>query len=269
VAQAQILKELAMTDSTTRFSSRVANYVKYRPSYPPEVTQLLADECGLGPASVVADIGSGTGILSALLLEHGAEVYAVEPNAEMRAAGEQLLRAQPRFHSIAAAAEATALPAASVDIIAAGQAFHWFDRSRARAEFERILRPAGWVALSWNERKTRASPFLAAYEALLLRYGTDYAAVNHTQIDAGVIGPFFGRDGFRLGTFPNAQRFDLAGLRGRVLSSSYVPEDGHPNHAPLLTGLEALFDEHQRDGTVAFEYDTLVYYGHLSPADGA
>ena len=254
-----------MRDATTRFSNRVANYVKYRPSYPAAALDLMVAECGLGPKSVVADVGSGTGILSALLLERGALVYGVEPNPEMRAAGEALLQDQPRFQSVAADAETTTLAAAAVDIVAAGQAFHWFDRNRARAEFERILKPDGWVVLIWNERRTQSSPFLAAYEALLLRYGTDYAEVNHANVDAAVIGPFFGRDGFGLRSFPNVQRFDYAGLEGRVLSSSYVPEAGHPNHAPLLDGLRQLFDRHQQDGVVAFEYDTHVYYGHLSP----
>ena len=151
-----------MSDSTRRFSSRVDNYVKYRPSYPPEVVELLAAECGLTPGALVADIGAGTGLLAELFLQNGYRVLGVEPNREMRQAGERLLGDYPHFTSIDGTAEVTTLADKSVDIITAGQAFHWFDREKARAEFARILRPGGWVALVWNERRVDATPFLAA-----------------------------------------------------------------------------------------------------------
>ncbi len=152
------------TDSKERFSNRVEDYVRYRPGYPRAVLDLLREECGFAPESVVADIGSGTGILTQMLLENGNVVYGVEPNAEMRAAGESLLQRYARFRSVAGSAEATTLPDASVDFVFVGQAFHWFEPKAARAEFERVLKPRGWVAVIWNERKKDATAFLREYE---------------------------------------------------------------------------------------------------------
>ncbi|MFL5803507.1 MAG: class I SAM-dependent methyltransferase [Roseiflexaceae bacterium] len=252
-----------MTDSTRRFSSRVENYVRYRPGYPPEVIELLTARCGLTPDSLVADIGSGTGLLARLFLAHGCRVLGVEPNGEMRAAGERLLSGFPNFTSVEGTAEATTLPAQSVDFVTAGQAFHWFDRALARTEFARLLRPGGWVVLVWNDRRSATTPFLAAYEQLLERYATDYAQVNHKRIDEATIGTFFAPGAWSVQVFENRQQFDFAGLQGRLLSSSYTPEPGHPGHQPMIDALRTLFDTHQHGGQVAFEYDTTVYYGRL------
>ena len=252
-----------MTDSTQRFSSRVKDYVKYRPGYPLAILALLKDECGLTGASVVADIGSGTGMLTELFLRNDNPVIAVEPNREMREAAERLLGRYPNFTSISGTAETTALEKQSVDFITAGQAFHWFEREPARREFLRILKPGGWTVLVWNERNM-GSPFARAYEHLLRTYGTDYEAVKHKHIDAKIIGSFFGANGLKRVAFPNRQTFDGEGLKGRLLSSSYAPEPGHPKHVPMLEALQALFSRYQADGTVVFEYDTLVYFGRLS-----
>jgi SAM-dependent methyltransferase len=252
-----------MADPTRRFSSRVENYVRYRPGYPPEVIELLAARCGLTPDSLVADIGSGTGLLAQLFLAHGCRVLGVEPNGEMRAAGERLLAGFPRFTSVEGTAEATTLPAQSVDVVTAGQAFHWFDRALAHAEFVRLLRPDGWVVLIWNDRRSATTPFLVAYEQLLERYATDYAQVNHKRIDETTIGTFFAPGTWSVQIFENRQLFDFAGLQGRLLSSSYTPEPGHPGHQPMIDALRALFDAHQHGGQVAIEYDTTVYYGRL------
>lgn len=251
------------SDPTKRFSDRVENYVRYRPRYPVEVLQVLRDEIGLLPDWIVADVGAGTGISSGLFLEHGNTVYGVEPNAEMRRAAESLLAGNPRFHSVAATAEATTLPEASVDLVVAGQAFHWFQRDEARAEFVRILRPHGWVALLWNSRRTDTTPFLRGYEALLHTFGTDYQEVNHTNISAEALRGFFAGGKFELRKLPNEQRFDLAGLKGRLLSSSYVPGENDARYRPMLAELERLFHEHQERGQVRVEYDTELYYGHV------
>ena len=167
-----------MLNSTERFSSRVENYVKYRPSYPAAVLQLLSMRCGLDATSTVADVGSGTGILTELLLETGAEVFAVEPNREMRAAAEKLLSDYGRFRSVDGTAEATTLQAACVDLVTASQAFHWFDVQKSRRELGRILRPRAWVALIWNERPMVAVPLLDEYDALLRRHAPDYDRVR-------------------------------------------------------------------------------------------
>jgi SAM-dependent methyltransferase len=255
-----------MSDSTRRFSSRVENYVRYRPGYPPAVIELLSAECGLRPDSRVVDIGSGTGLLAQLFLASGCRVVGVEPNREMRAAGERLLADFAHFTSVDGAAEATTLPAQSADFVVAGQAFHWFDQARARAEFARILRPGGWVVLVWNDRRTATTPFLAAYEQFLERYAIDYAQVNHKRLDQATIGAFFAPGAWSVQMFENRQLFDFTGLAGRLLSSSYAPEAGHPGHQPMIAALRAIFDQHQEGGQVAFDYDTIVYYGRLQQA---
>lgn len=252
-----------MSDSVARFSNRVDNYAKYRPGYPAGVIDILKAECGLTAKSIIADVGSGTGILSELFLRNGNAVFGIEPNTAMRQASDQLLKEFPGFVSIDATAEATTLEPSSVDFITAAQAFHWFDRDRARTEFARILRPEGWVVLIWNERRLDSTAFLRDYEKLLLRYGTDYEKVRHENV-AGKIAEFFAPDTFQLKSLDNVQHFDFESLKGRTRSASYVPEPGSPNFEPLFTRLEELFNEHQRGGIVNFEYDTTVYYGHLS-----
>lgn len=251
-----------MMDSTQRFSSRVENYIKYRPGYPSAVLDLLNEKCGLTGTSVVADVGSGTGILTEMFLRNGNPVFAVEPNRDMREAAEGLLGGYPNFTSVPGTAEATTVTDHGVNFITVGQAFHWFDRESSRHEFLRILKPGGWVVLIWNER-VLTTPFAEAYEHLLTTYGTDYEEVNHKHTDAKVIGPFFGASGYKQTRFPNRQVFDWEGLKGRLLSSSYAPGPGHPRHARMLEALDTLFSVHQTDGQVVFEYDTLVYYGQL------
>jgi SAM-dependent methyltransferase len=252
-----------MINPTLRFSNRVENYVKYRPGYPTAILATLSKECGLTAKSLIADIGSGTGILSEIFLKNRNQVFGVEPNREMRDTGEKLLRIYSQFTSVNGTAETTTLPDSSVDFVTAGQAFHWFDRERARKEFGRILKPNGWVALIWNERLTDTSPFLRAYESLLQQYGTDYVAVDHRNIDADAITAFFAPGSFVLRKFENQQVFDYDGLKGRLLSSSYAPELDHPNHRPMLDTLLVLFDKNQIDGKVSFDYRTLLYFGRL------
>jgi SAM-dependent methyltransferase len=250
-----------MLHPTERFSTRVDNYVKYRPDYPPEVLELLKAECGLTPRWTVADIGSGTGILSRILLVHGNRVFGIEPNREMREAGERLLAGYPDFTSTAGTAEATTLPDHSVDLVTAAQAAHWFDLRQARAEVLRILRPGGWASLIWNNRRTDTTPFLRAYARFVHDYGIAFETVNHANLGPADFQTFFGPGRYRLRHFPNVQTFDFDGLAGRVLSSSYMPEPGHPNYEPMAAALQALFDAHQVNGQVSFEYDTDVFYG--------
>jgi ubiquinone/menaquinone biosynthesis C-methylase UbiE len=252
-----------VTDSTTRFSNRAKDYARHRPGYPVEVLQVLKSEANLTPAAIVADIGSGTGISSRPFLELGNTVHAVEPNCEMRQVAEQTLGENSRFHSVEGTAEATTLPDGSVNYIVAGQAFHWFDRPKARREFSRILRPGGWVALIWNERLVGATPFLCQYEALVREFAVDYRQVDHRNIDEPVIKEFFSPGTFQLRRLPNAQSLDLEGLKGRLASSSYMPAADHPRHFATMKAVERMFDQHQQNGRVKIDYDTLVYFGQL------
>jgi SAM-dependent methyltransferase len=257
-----------MVDPKLRFSSRVENYARFRPGYPGRIVEILREECKLAPASVIADVGSGTGILAELFLKNGNRVYGIEPNREMREAGERLLSGYSNFVSVCGSAEATTLCDHSVDFVSAGQAFHWFDRAKSRDEFSRILKPQGWVVLIWNDRQTDSTPFLAAYEELMLTHSIDYKEVDHKRVDSNVICSFFGSTQFELRNLKNRQAFDFEGLMGRVLSSSYAPERGHPKYDPMVKALSALFQGYQVGGQVVFEYDTRMYYGQLPAIQG-
>ena len=250
------------SNATSRFSDRVENYIRYRPGYPPEALRVLKDDCGLKTEHEVADIASGTGIWTRMLLENGNRVFGVEPNTEMRQAGERLLAGFPRFTSVAGTAEATTLADASVDFVTAAQAAHWFDRAWARREFGRILKPHGWLVLLWNERRTDSTPFLREYEQMLLTYGTDYQDVRHEHTTSAV-NEFFDPAPFQERTFDLRQDFDYAGLEGRLLSSSYAPGPEHPRHAAMLDELRRVFEAHAARGQVAFEYKTRMYFGRL------
>lgn len=246
-------------NSTQRFSNRVNNYIRYRPGYPADVLLTLRTNGLLPSFATVADVGSGTGIFAQMLLDNGYAVYGVEPNAEMREAGERLLGGYAAFTSVNGTAEHTTLPDQCVDMVTAAQAFHWFDPEESAQEFRRILRPGAHAVLLWNERLTDSTPFLRGYEQLLVELATDYNDVNHMNVDASVLSRFF-PSGYQKFAFDNAQHFDFEGVKGRMLSSSYVPAEG-PVLDLMLARLRALFDTHAYNGTIAFEYTTSMYVG--------
>jgi len=249
-----------MKDSTTRFSDRVENYVKYRPHYPKEIISYLEEHIGFSPEKIIADIGSGTGISTELFLQNGNKVYGIEPNKEMREAAEKYLEQYKYFISVNGTAEETLLENNSMDLLVAGQAFHWFDVEKAKTEFKRVLKDTGYVLLMWNERNTRASDLLEDYENLIKKFGTDYAEVCQRDEQVGEnIKIFFNPYNFEVKEFYNFQIFDFEGFKGRLLSSSYVPQENEE----MINELKILFDKYQKDGVVKFEYDTNVYYGKL------
>ena len=249
------------TDSTRLFSNRAENYAKYRPSYPQAVLECLRDECGLTPTHTVADIGSGTGILSELFLKNGNPVFCVEPNDEMRAMAETLLSHYPNFSSVDGTAEATTLPDDSVDLVTAGQALHWFDRSKAKIEFGRISRPGSHVMFVWNTADCDGSPFMAAHERLLAKYRAEYRRADWEKRAQDIALLFDGKMDVRL--YNNAQNLDFAALKGGHLSSSYTPLAGHPQHEPLIRDLCELFDTFQKGGLVRFLNVTRMYFGSI------
>jgi len=249
--------------STERFGNRVENYIRYRPKYPDGVLDLLHRETHLGESSFVADVGSGTGISTEMLLQSGATVYGIEPNAPMREAAERLLAGNPRFHSVEGTAEQTTLPDQSVTHVTAAQAFHWFDAEKTKAEFHRILRPGGAIILLWNVRHVDTTPFLRGYEDLLKTFATDYQQVRHENIGVAQLNAFFGEGRYTKRVLPNSQTFDWEGLKGRVLSSSYAPAPGQPGHEPMVDALRDLYDRHQDNGHIDFDYDTEIYWSRL------
>ena len=250
-------------NATTRFSDRVENYLQYRPGYPADIIPFLVAQAGLHNGQIVCDVGSGTGKLTTLFVEFGCHTIGVEPNEAMREAAEEMWGSSPHFTSVGGSAEETELEENSVDLIVAGQAFHWFEPTQARREFGRILRPNGSLCLVWNERQ-QSDPFQHAYDRLLRQHAADYAQVNHRNITLERIAQFFAPHTVDLKTFPYSQQFDLAGLIGRACSSSYTPKRDDPQYPLFLTALTDLFERYQVAGQVQFSYDTKVYWGRFS-----
>ncbi|MGB6189537.1 MAG: class I SAM-dependent methyltransferase [Aeromonas molluscorum] len=248
-------------DSTQRFSARVEAYVKYRPGYPAAMLDFLTQCLGMGQDAVVADVGAGTGILTAELAPRVNRVWALEPNADMRAAAEALLAGVSNICWQAGSAEATGLADASLDLVAVAQAFHWFDRAAFKAECRRVLKPGGRVALIWNDRLTD-TPFLKAYEAGLLAYSSDYEEVNYRNLGEADFDAFFEGE-YRLDCFDNCQMFDLEGVLGRLNSSSYAPAIGSEAYEGLTALIRHEFARCAVDGQIAFNYRTLVYSGRV------
>ncbi len=239
-------------DPRDRFTGIAATYQRFRPSYPPDLFDWLAALCAPRRPESAADVGCGTGIATRLLAARGLEVVGVDPNEEMLAAA----RAEgggARY--VRGDAEATGLPAASVDLVTCAQSFHWFDRGRAPAEFRRILRPGGWAAAWWNDRA--ATTLNDDYEALLRRFSPEYDAASHDATDSG----FESASGVAVrksATFANSQRLDHDGVIGRAASSSYVHR-GSFDKAAFFRELDALFARHQKDGTIQIEYVCRAY----------
>jgi ubiquinone/menaquinone biosynthesis C-methylase UbiE len=243
-------------NSKERFSDRVDNYKKYRPTYPDELIEFLRTKAGLISGSAIADIGSGTGILTELLLKKGWTVYAIEPNAKMREAAEAQLNDYPDFSSLNGSGEATGLPDQSVQLITVAQAFHWIDPVVARKEFDRILTPGGHAALLWNLR-TLDSPFDKGYEDIKATYGTDYHEIRKSHEPE--LTAFFAPAEMEVQYFRHSHQLDFEGLKGQVLSSSYMPQPGQKNYEEMMQALTDLFEVNQRDGEVTVTYDTKLY----------
>jgi ubiquinone/menaquinone biosynthesis C-methylase UbiE len=249
-------------DSTQRFSNRVDNYVKYRPHYPKEILEYLKEEINLNGSTVIADIGSGTGILTELFLQNGNKTFGVEPNAAMRLKGEELLNNYKNFISINATAEATTLNDASVDLIIAGQAFHWFDAEKTKKEFKRIAKANAYAALIWNNRQTETN-LEKEYDTFLLKYATDYTNIDHKNITPDKIEAFFHPQKVTLATFSIKQVFNYEELQGRLLSSSYISLEENEKYHSMMRELKELFEKYQTNGIVKFNYTTNVYLGRI------
>jgi SAM-dependent methyltransferase len=250
-----------MRDPTERFSDRAEYYAKYRPGYPNEMLQFLRAQ--LAPPAAIADVGSGTGILTRPLLDNGYELYAVEPNEPMRRVAERTLSRYPAFHSVRGTAEATTLGDRSVHLITCAQAFHWFDRVKARAEFCRILKTNGMLALIWNERLDDASEINREYDDMLKRMAPEYQTVSHRHVGLEEIRSFFASGEVLASGFPNDQILDREEFLGRLISSSFVPNVGQPGHREIVEAAGKIFDAHQTGGKISFSYETKLYLGRI------
>ncbi len=246
---------------TERFTGRVESYRRFRPTYPPAIVDLLRRECGLRAEAPIADIAAGTGLLTEIFLAAGFSVTAIEPNNEMRAACATLQQQYPRLSLIAGTAEATGLPDDSVELITVAQAMHWFDLEKTRTEFARILKPGGWCAVIYNNRRLSGDPFHDAYERFLLDFGIDYGAVKQQHVGRKRLAQFFSPSPMNYATLPNPQALSLEALEGRILSSSYSPQPGQPRFDEMRAAMARLFAETQSNGTVTMHHDCLVCWG--------
>lgn len=239
-------------NNTSRFTGKTDNYKTYRPSYPPEV--IAYTESIVKPAADIriADLGSGTGILTELLVKAGYNVSAVEPNAEMREAAEENLKQYPNFTSIAAPAEHTTLANNSIDLITAAQAFYWFNLKTIKDEFERILKPNGAALLIWNIMRLDTL-FMQSYKAFRKQY--EESVQRPLYADKEAINRFFDKQVCTEVVFPHSYTLDEDGLKGLLLSSSLVESD---NDA-MLKELKQLFDAYAIEGKVEMQYDAKVY----------
>ncbi len=246
------------------FSQRVENYIKYRPGYPVEMLDILVKECGLTADWRVADVGSGTGLLLRLFLDFGCSVIGVEPNAEMRCAGDQILSGYPYFTSMPGSAESTGLEDKCVDLVSAGMALHWFDLPRARDEFRRILTPPGWIAVVWHRMLTGPELFMERYTSLVQKYSPGWTETQRRDQPGSSINlpGFFGGD-YRRATFPTRQIVDWNGLSDRTLSIAHAPQPGDSNYQSMFDELGEIFIRHEVKDHVTLEYETELYYGRL------
>ncbi len=240
-------------ETIARFDDRAADYVKYRPSYPSLAIEAIVGSLGPPARLVAADIGAGTGISARLLGDRGLRVIAVEPGDAMRGAAAP----HPRVEWVSGRAQATGLAAASLDLVLCAQSFHWFHTGEAVAEFARILKPAGRLALMWNRRST-TDPLTAGYRQTIVDVG------GETEAERMPFTPTIVSDGGCFSPperylFPNVQRLDLDGLIGRARSASYVPKEGEAGQRllNLLRALHARFAD--GDGLVTLVYETEVY----------
>jgi SAM-dependent methyltransferase len=249
--------------ASERFSNRVESYRRFRPHYPAAIVDVLRQACGLEASWPVADIAAGTGLLAEVFLKNGNPVTAVEPNEPMRAVCASLSEQYPHLRCVGGTAEVTGLPAQSVGLVTVGQALHWFDRPRARAEFARILRPGGWCLVAYNNRPVSGDSFQRAYERILQQYGTDYAAVASRYLDEAQLRAFFAPGAMSSVTLMNVQAMDLEALIGRIVSSSYMPQADHPRYAAMIADVERMFADHATDGRVSMEYECVLSFGRL------
>lgn len=252
-----------LMESTGRSPSMVENYLRFKPNYPRKLIDFLYDDCGFSWESVIADIGSGTGTFTRLLLEKGSRVVGIEPNREMRETAERILCDEfPRFVSLDATAENTTLSDVSIHHIVCAQSFHFFNIDKCKKEFARILRPGGSVALIRSRPVVDNDEFSHEYEALVRRYSNDEGN-NRTKINENLFSDFFPASSFLVFSLPDQLILDFEALKGRMLFFSDMPALGEKGYHELIEELEILFELYNQSGKVVLKYKTEAYAGKL------
>lgn len=246
-----------MSQHTERFTGRAEIYERYRSRFPHAVIDLLREHCNLQPDDLIADIGAGTGMLTQLFLDNGNRVMAVEPNEEMRAACHRLHSNRARFQIVDAAAESTGLADATIDLVAAGRAFHWFDRDRALAEFKRILKPHGWLVLASTSPAREGSEAAREYEQFILSHSIDFDKVRQHFGSYDDLKPFGDTQSFAA-RITGEDLLTLEAFTGLIQSFSVMPMPGDPRHEPMLEAIKAYFAKWSSNGILRLATDCLV-----------
>lgn len=248
-----------------RFTDKAEKYEKYRPSYPKQSLDIIQYECHitLNNDIVVADIGSGTGKFTELLLEKYCKVYAVEPNDNMRAIAEDKFIGNLNYKSINNTAENTGLDDNSVDLITVAQALHYFDVEKVKIEFRRILKLNGKVALLWNFRY-KESDFMKEYEKIVYTFHSKDLQPTFAQdkMNDSVYNKLFSE--YKVFSIPYIQELDFDDLWGRALSSNHAPKKDDPNYDELYKNIKKIFDKYQHNKKINFEYHTKVVIGNIN-----
>lgn len=253
-----------MTINTTeRFTGRAETYAQHRPNYPEAYTNYLISFNQLTAGQTVADIGSGTGIFSQQLLDKQLNVFAVEPNADMRSIAEKKLNSYASFTSVHGTAEDTGLPDDSMDLVTVAQAFHWFDKPKFRKECQRILKPHAHVALVWNSRDSSAS-LVQENAKIFQQYCSDFNGFSGGMDENPHIFQEFFLDGqYKYTQFRADLSYDLEGFLGRNMSASYAPKPTDHNYKPFVEALCKLFDHHSEDGVLVMPNLIRSYIGRV------
>lgn len=246
-----------------KFTGKSKIYDLYRPNYPNELVDNLIKRTSLLSTSRVADIGSGTGILTKQLLDQGLTVFAIEPNVEMREVAEEKLKAYETFFSINASAEATTVDSNSIDLITVAQAFHWFDAEQFKLECCRILKDSGEVALVWNSRDF-SHPLIQENEKLCSNYCLNFKGFSGGIEETPEVYAQFFKDGiYEVISFRNDVGCTLEGYIGRNLSSSFAPKKGEATYEPFIEALAQQFYQYEEDGKLRFPLLTKCYIGKV------
>lgn len=248
---------------TDKFSGKADVYSKSRPSYPNEYIDYLFSANSLNETSKVADIGSGTGILSRQLLKRGLNVITVEPNDDMRRKAEQDLNEFEHFISIKASAEETTLPDKNLDLVIAAQAFHWFDQEKFKCECKRILKKDAKVALVWNSRDS-SNPLIIENAEIFKKYCPSfYGFSGGIGEDEEIFTRFYREGKYEYKRFPNDITLDFNGFLGRNLSASYSLKPEDKDYQLFMEAITDLFEKYNNGGKIVMPNYTRSYLGHV------
>ncbi|MGI2335777.1 MAG: class I SAM-dependent methyltransferase [Dehalogenimonas sp.] len=247
-----------MTDDQN-YTARIESYANYLPGYPTAYIDYLTQRGKLRDDSIIADIGAGAGILAKAIAPRVNRVLAVELDEKMRLAGVENCRSVPNITVIPGSAEGTGLESSSIDLLTAGQSFHYFDTEASKLEFRRILKPGGLTALSWHIR-VRDYLFGEAFENLMRQFCPDYRGAS---VNEWPTGQFFKNGEYERRTFANHRLVDLETLIGYALSMPFSPTKGEARFSEFVEKLATLYDKYSDHGKLELRAAVDSYCGEI------